>query len=127
MKKMTAKSVTLILAAVLAMGLAACSGKKTPESGSQAESQAETEQAAAETQTVQTETEAPAGPSEEEIAKFVEENGIELPVYQNPIDPVHGPFMVRDAMRSNPGIMVINKGVVKEKWAWRDFPEEVRR
>ena len=65
---MTAKSVTLILAAVLAMGLAACSGKKTPETGSQAESQAETEQASAETQTVQTETDAPAGPSEEEIA-----------------------------------------------------------
>ena len=60
--------------------------------------------------------------SEEEIAKFVEKYGIEFPVYYNPIDPVHGPFMVRDAMRSNPGVMVINKGVVKEKWAWRDFP-----
>ena len=62
--------------------------------------------------------------SEEEIAKFVEKYGIEFPVYYNPIDPVHGPFMVRDAMRSNPGVMVINKGVVKEKWAWRDFPEK---
>ena len=61
--------------------------------------------------------------SEEEIVKFVEENGIEFPVYYNPIDPVHGPFMVRDAMRSNPGIMLLSKGVVKDKWAWRDFPE----
>ena len=72
MKKMTAKSVTLILAAVLAMGLAACGGKKTPESGSQAESQVKTEQAAEETaeetEPALTETEAPAGPSEEEIA-----------------------------------------------------------
>lgn len=62
--------------------------------------------------------------SEEEIAKFVEENGIEFPVYQNPIDPVHGPFMVRDAMRSNPGVMLLDKGIVKDKWAWRDIPEK---
>ena len=61
--------------------------------------------------------------SEEEIAKFVEKYGIEFPVYYNPIDPVHGPFMVRDAMRSNPGIILLSKGVVKDKWAWRDFPE----
>ena len=61
--------------------------------------------------------------SEEEIAKFVEKYGIDFPVYYNPIDPVHGPFMVRDAMRSNPGIILLSKGVVKEKWAWRDFPE----
>ncbi len=61
--------------------------------------------------------------SEEEIAKFVEKYGIEFPIYHNPIDPVHGPFMVRDAMRSNPGIMLINKGIVVDKWAWRDFPE----
>ena len=61
--------------------------------------------------------------SEEEIAKFVEKYGIEFPIYYNPIDPIHGPFMVRDAMRSNPGVMLINKGVVVDKWAWRDFPE----
>ena len=61
--------------------------------------------------------------SEEEIAKFVEENGIEFPVFQNPINPVTGPFMVRDAVRSNPGIMLLHNGVVKDKWAWRDFPE----
>lgn len=60
--------------------------------------------------------------SEEEIAKFIEANGIEFPIYHNPIDPIKGPFMVRDAVRSNPGIILFNKGVVKEKWAWRDFP-----
>ena len=65
--------------------------------------------------------------SEEEIAKFVEKYGIEFPIYYNPINPVTGPFMVRDAMRSNPGIMVINKGIVMEKWAWRDFPEKADR
>ena len=63
--------------------------------------------------------------SEEEIAAFVKKYGIEFPVYNNPIDPVHGPFMVRDAMRSNPGIMLINKGIVVDKWAWRDFPERI--
>ena len=61
--------------------------------------------------------------SEEEIAKFVEKYGVDFPVYYNPIDPVHGPFMVRDAMRSNPGIMLLNKGIVVDKWAWRDFPK----
>ena len=63
--------------------------------------------------------------SEEEIAKFVEKYGIEFPIYYNPINPITGPFMVRDAIRSNPGIMLLNKGVVKDKWAWRDFPEKI--
>ena len=62
--------------------------------------------------------------SEDEIAKFVEKYGIEFPIYYNPINPITGPFMVRDAIRSNPGIMLLNKGVVKDKWAWRDFPEK---
>ncbi len=62
--------------------------------------------------------------SEDEIAMFVNEYGIEFPIYSNPINPVTGPFMVRDAIRSNPGIMLINKGVVKDKWAWRDFPAQ---
>ena len=61
--------------------------------------------------------------SEEEIAAFVEKYGIEFPIYYNPINPITGPFMVRDAIRSNPGIILLDKGVVKEKWAWRDFPE----
>ncbi len=61
--------------------------------------------------------------SEEDIAAFVEEYGIEFPIFYNPINPITGPFMVRDAIRSNPGIILLDKGVVKEKWAWRDFPE----
>ena len=61
--------------------------------------------------------------SEEEIVKFVEKYGIEFPIYYNPINPITGPFMVRDAIRSNPGLMLLNKGVVKDKWAWRDFPK----
>ena len=65
--------------------------------------------------------------SEEEIAKFVEDNAIDFPVYHNPIDPVKGPFMVRDAVRSNPGIILFNKGVVVDKWAWRDFPAAARK
>ena len=62
--------------------------------------------------------------SEDEIAMFVNEYGIEFPIYYNPINPITGPFMVRDAMRSNPGIMLIHNGVVMDKWAWRDFPEK---
>ncbi len=63
--------------------------------------------------------------SEEDIAAFVEKYGIEFPIYYNPINPITGPFMVRDAIRSNPGIILLDKGVVKEKWAWRDFPEKM--
>ena len=61
--------------------------------------------------------------SPEDIAAFVEAQGLDFPVYYNPIDPIKGPFMVRDAVRSNPGIILFEKGVVKDKWAWRDFPE----
>ncbi len=61
--------------------------------------------------------------SQEEIAEFVKTNDIGFPLYYNPIDPMKGPFMVRDAVRSNPGLMLIRQGVVSEKWAWRDFPK----
>lgn len=64
--------------------------------------------------------------SEEDIDKFVAINKLEFPVYHNPIDPVKGPFMVRDAVRSNPGIILFNKGFVVDKWAWRDFPATAR-
>lgn len=62
---------------------------------------------------------------QEDIDKFMDKYELEFPLYHNPIDPVHGPFMVRDAVRSNPGIIKINKGVVAGKWAWRDFPAKV--
>ncbi len=58
----------------------------------------------------------------EDIAQFVKKHNLEFPLYHNPIDPVHGPFMVRDAVRSNPGLIRISKGKVSDKWAWRDFP-----
>lgn len=64
--------------------------------------------------------------SEEDIDKFVAINKLDFPVYHNPIDPVKGPFMVRDAVRSNPGIILFNKGFVVDKWAWRDFPATAR-
>lgn len=63
--------------------------------------------------------------SQEDIDRFVDKYELEFPLYHNPIDPAHGPFMVRDAVRSNPGIIKINKGVVADKWAWRDFPAKV--
>lgn len=63
--------------------------------------------------------------SEEEIAQFVEKQGLDFPVYYNPIDPTKGPFMVRDAVRSNPGVILFNQGVVQNKWAWRDMPVQL--
>ena len=72
MKKMIAKSISGCVTAALVFGLAACGGgSKTPVTETPAQSQTEAEQTgetAAETQPAQTETEAPAGPSEEEIA-----------------------------------------------------------
>ena len=41
------------------------------------------------------------------IRRFIKENNIPFPIYENHIDPVKGPFMVRDAVRSNPGLMII--------------------
>ncbi len=61
---------------------------------------------------------------EEELAAFIDKNQIDFPVYRNPIDPAHGPFMVRDAIRSNPGLIFIDKGVVVDKWGWRDIPRQ---
>jgi len=64
--------------------------------------------------------------SMEEIEAFSKKYNITFPIYHNPIDPVKGPFMVRDAVRSNPGLMLIKKGVVAEKWSWRYFPDQVK-
>jgi len=60
--------------------------------------------------------------SEQEIEQFIAQNNITYPIYQNPIDHIKGPFIVRDAVRSNPGLILIKKGVVENKWAWRNFP-----
>lgn len=57
----------------------------------------------------------------ETIQKFRKDNNISFPIYENPIDPVKGPFMVRDAIRSNPGLIIIQGGIVKGKYNWRDF------
>lgn len=61
-----------------------------------------------------------------EVDVFVRTNAIPYPVYTNPIDPVKGPFMVRDAIRSNPGLIMIDRGIVTGKWGWRDIPEYAR-
>jgi len=58
---------------------------------------------------------------QEEIDKFIKTHQITFPIYYNPIDPVKGPFIVRDAIRSNPGLIVLKDGKVVEKRAWRRF------
>lgn len=62
---------------------------------------------------------------QETIDAFVKNNSVSFPIYQNPIHPVKGPFMVRDAIRSNPGMILIHKGMVLDKWAWRNFPTQI--
>lgn len=62
----------------------------------------------------------------DEIAAFTKKYNLTFPIYHNPIDPVKGPFMVRDAVRSNPGLILIKKGVVTEKWSWRNFPDQIK-
>lgn len=59
---------------------------------------------------------------QKEIQKFVKKHNLNFPIYCNPIDMIKGPFMVRDAVRSNPGLILFRQGVVIDKWAWRDFP-----
>jgi len=57
----------------------------------------------------------------DEIDKFIKNYPLSFPVYHNPIDPVKGPFIVRDAVRSNPGLIVLKNGTVFEKRAWRNL------
>jgi len=56
-----------------------------------------------------------------EIEAFIKKYNITFPIYYNPIDPIKGPFIVRDAIRSNPGLITLEKGVVTGKKAWRNF------
>lgn len=63
--------------------------------------------------------------SEDEIDQFIQNNKLNIPIYYNPIDLIKGPFMVRDAVRSNPGLVLIEKGVVVNKWSWRNFPASI--
>ena len=57
----------------------------------------------------------------DEIAAFVKKYNITFPIYYNPIDPIKGPFIVRDAVRSNPGLIILKNGVVAEKKSWRNL------
>lgn len=59
---------------------------------------------------------------QEKIEQFVAKYNLSFPIYTNPIDPISGPFMTRDAIHSNPGLILIERGFVKEKWSWRDIP-----
>jgi len=59
--------------------------------------------------------------SYDEIDKFTKKYELNFPIYHNPIDPVKGPFIVRDAIRSNPGLIVLKNGMVSDKKSWRNF------
>jgi hypothetical protein len=59
--------------------------------------------------------------TDNEIVAFVKLHNFPIPVYQNPIDPVKGPFIVRDAVRGNPGVIQLRSGKVVDKWNWRQL------
>ena len=64
--------------------------------------------------------------SYEESVEFAKKNNIPFPIYRSECDPFKGPFIVRDAIHANPGILYIQNGIVKGKWAWRDFDKTVK-
>ena len=55
------------------------------------------------------------------IEDFQNIHALDFPILHNEIDPVKGPFIVRDAIRANPGIMVLKNGVVIRKMSWRQL------
>ncbi|MCL2245688.1 MAG: redoxin domain-containing protein [Lentimicrobiaceae bacterium] len=57
----------------------------------------------------------------EGIDMFAKTHKLPFPIYYNPIDPVKGPFIVRDAIRSNPGLIVLKNGIIVEKKSWHNF------
>lgn len=59
--------------------------------------------------------------SAEEIANFQKRYNFPFPIYRNDCDPVKGPFIVRDAIHANPGIIYVQNGIVKGKWSAFDF------
>ncbi|MCK9340116.1 MAG: hypothetical protein M0P38_09045, partial [Bacteroidales bacterium] len=61
--------------------------------------------------------------SKNEIASFKKEHNIHFPIYHNECDIVKGPFIIRDAIHANPGLIYVQNGIVKGKWAWRDYDD----
>jgi len=57
----------------------------------------------------------------EKITEFKEKYNLTFPIYHNPINPIKGPFIVRDAIRSNPGLILLQNGIVAQKIPWRKF------
>ncbi|MDR1345560.1 MAG: DoxX family protein [Bacteroidales bacterium] len=60
---------------------------------------------------------------ENDVTAFIKEHNFTIPIYINPIDPIKGPFAVRDAVRANPGVIQIRSGKVFDKWNWRELSE----
>ena len=56
-----------------------------------------------------------------DIEDFQKTYALNFPILHNEIDAVKGPFVVRDAIRANPGIIVLKNGVVMDKMSWRQL------
>ncbi len=59
------------------------------------------------------------------IAEFTAKNQLTLPIYRNPTDMSKGPFIIRDAIPSNPGIILVSKGIVMKKWSYINTPKSL--
>ena len=57
----------------------------------------------------------------EAIEDFQNTHTLNFPILHNEIDAVKGPFIVRDAVRANPGVIVLKDGVVIRKMSWREL------
>jgi uncharacterized membrane protein len=55
--------------------------------------------------------------SDDSIQSFIQRTEVSFPFYKT------DPTALKTVIRANPGLILINKGVVKAKWNWRDFPE----
>lgn len=53
--------------------------------------------------------------SDDDIENLRERTGITYPFYKS------DPTTLKTIIRSNPGILLLNNGIIEDKWAWRDF------
>ncbi len=59
--------------------------------------------------------------NQEETRAFIQQNGLEAAevlIVDNTVS--------KSALRSNPGLMLLEQGVIRGKWSFRNYPEEVR-
>lgn len=59
----------------------------------------------------------------DDIHSFTQKNNFHFPILHNEIDSIKGPFIIRDAIRANPGVILVKDSMVIEKMSWRKLPK----